>query len=77
MIAFAHDAGNIPENSCLLTFDDGYKDHIDYVLPELMKRKLQGSFFPLSEGCDRKRNAECKLRSFYTRLPPKSCDPRQ
>lgn len=36
----------LPENSCLLTFDDGYKDHYDYVLPELYKRKLQGSFFP-------------------------------
>ena len=46
LIAFVHDTGSIPENSCLLTFDDGYKDHIDYVLPELMKRKLQGSFFP-------------------------------
>ena len=29
-----------------ITFDDGYKDHIDYVLPELKKRGLQGSFFP-------------------------------
>ena len=27
------------ENSCLLTFDDGFKDHIDYVLPELKKNK--------------------------------------
>jgi len=36
----------LPEKSCLLTFDDGYKDHISFVLPELLKRKLQGSFFP-------------------------------
>ena len=36
----------LPENSCLLTFDDGYKDHFTFVLPELTKRKLQGSFFP-------------------------------
>jgi peptidoglycan/xylan/chitin deacetylase (PgdA/CDA1 family) len=35
----------LPSNACYLTFDDGYKDHIDYVLPELLKRKLQGSFF--------------------------------
>ena len=34
------------ENSCILTFDDGFKDHIDYVLPELKKRKLKGIFFP-------------------------------
>lgn len=36
----------LPSNACWLTFDDGYKDHFDYVLPELKKRKLQGSFFP-------------------------------
>ena len=36
----------LPEHSCLLTFDDGYKDHLTYVLPELLKRNIQGSFFP-------------------------------
>ena len=36
----------IPENSCLLTFDDGYKDHIKFVLPELKSRRIQGTFFP-------------------------------
>lgn len=36
----------IIERSCLLSFDDGYKDHITYVLPELLKRKIHGSFFP-------------------------------
>ena len=34
------------ENSCILTFDDGFKDHIEYVLPELKKRKIKGIFFP-------------------------------
>jgi len=38
--------GGIPDRSCLLTFDDGYKDHIKYVMPELLRRKLHGSFFP-------------------------------
>ncbi len=37
---------HLPDNPCLLTFDDGYKDHIEYVFPELKKRGLQGSFFP-------------------------------
>ena len=37
---------SLPENSCLLTFDDGLKDHIKYVLPELNKRKIKGCFFP-------------------------------
>lgn len=37
---------NLPERACLLTFDDGYKDHIEFVFPELVERNLQGSFFP-------------------------------
>jgi peptidoglycan/xylan/chitin deacetylase (PgdA/CDA1 family) len=36
----------LPKNSCLLTFDDGFKDHVQYVLPELLKRRLSGFFFP-------------------------------
>lgn len=34
------------KNPCILTFDDGYKDHIKYVLPELKKRSIKGFFFP-------------------------------
>jgi len=29
----------------VLTFDDGFKDHIDYVLPELKKRGIWGVFY--------------------------------
>ena len=36
----------LPFNACWLTFDDGYKDHSRYVLPELLKRNLSGAFFP-------------------------------
>ena len=36
----------LPANACWLTFDDGYKEHFKYVLPELLKRKLYGAFFP-------------------------------
>jgi len=36
----------LKSNSCILTFDDGYKDHIKYVLPELLKRDMTGMFFP-------------------------------
>ena len=31
---------------CILTFDDGYKDHIDFVFSELKKRGIKGYFFP-------------------------------
>lgn len=37
--------GALPENSVLLTFDDGYIDHFTTVLPILKQNGLQGSFF--------------------------------
>ncbi len=45
LIEFSINGKALPSNACYLTFDDGYKDHIDFVLPELLKRNLQGSFF--------------------------------
>ena len=36
----------LPPKACWLTFDDGYKDHYKYVLPELINRNLSGAFFP-------------------------------
>jgi peptidoglycan/xylan/chitin deacetylase (PgdA/CDA1 family) len=46
ILANINNKSALPKNACWLTFDDGYKDHYNYVLPELKKRKLQGSFFP-------------------------------
>ena len=44
----------LPDNACWLTFDDGYADHYDNVLPLLAARGWQGSFFvparPVLEG---------------------------
>jgi peptidoglycan/xylan/chitin deacetylase (PgdA/CDA1 family) len=41
-------------NGIVLTFDDGFKDHYRYVLPELLKRSLWGIFYiptgPLSSS---------------------------
>ena len=37
---------SLPPNACWLTFDDGYADHHEFVFPELLKRGIQGSFFP-------------------------------
>ncbi len=39
-----------PSKSCWLTFDDGYLDHYKYVLPELKKRGMKGSFFPVAKS---------------------------
>ena len=34
------------KKSIFLTFDDGYKDHYDYVYPYLKERKIKGNFYP-------------------------------
>jgi peptidoglycan/xylan/chitin deacetylase (PgdA/CDA1 family) len=36
----------LPENALLLTFDDGFRDHFDFVFPILDEFHVQGSFFP-------------------------------
>jgi peptidoglycan/xylan/chitin deacetylase (PgdA/CDA1 family) len=36
----------LPEKSVLLTFDDAYIDHYQYVFPILSEFKIQGSFYP-------------------------------
>ena len=38
----------LPKNACLLSFDDGYKDHYKYVMPELLKKKNHWLFFSIS-----------------------------
>jgi peptidoglycan/xylan/chitin deacetylase (PgdA/CDA1 family) len=46
VINAAKHSSPLPNDACWLTFDDGYKDHFKYVMPELLKRNLHGSFFP-------------------------------
>jgi peptidoglycan/xylan/chitin deacetylase (PgdA/CDA1 family) len=36
----------LPDKACLLTFDDGYRDHYEWVFPELRHRGIAGAFFP-------------------------------
>ena len=35
-----------PRDAAILTFDDGFVDHFDYVLPELTQRNWSGAFYP-------------------------------
>jgi len=42
---------NQPARGVVLTFDDGFKDHIHYVLPELLKRNLWGIFYIPTSPC--------------------------
>ena len=46
VINAAKHSSPLPDDACWLTFDDGYKDHTKYVMPELLKRNLHGAFFP-------------------------------
>lgn len=46
ILAYVTKNKKIPQNACWLTFDDGYKDHYQYVYPLLKERGVQGSFFP-------------------------------
>ncbi len=39
----------LPKGAVWLTFDDGYKDHIEYVAPLLEKYGFDGAFFPVSD----------------------------
>jgi len=45
---------NLPSNSLLLTFDDGLKDHFQFVFPILKKNNLSGVFFPPSKPIEDK-----------------------
>ena len=36
----------LPNHSVLLTFDDAYKDHFEYVFPVLEHEHVQGAFYP-------------------------------
>ena len=36
----------LPPHAVLLTFDDAYKDHFDYVFPILEHEHIQGAFYP-------------------------------
>ncbi|MBT7237742.1 polysaccharide deacetylase family protein [Candidatus Woesearchaeota archaeon] len=44
-VNFLNDKGEIPNDSCILTFDDGLKDHYEHVFPILKEKKISGCFF--------------------------------
>lgn len=53
-MASLREGSPLPERSLMLTFDDGYKDHIQHVFPRLRKRGLTGAFFaPMGAIVDR------------------------
>lgn len=47
--------GELPDNPCLLTFDDGFLDHYMTVFPRLVERGMTGSFFPVVQAVEEKK----------------------
>ena len=37
---------NKKRKNCILTFDDGYRDHYDFVFETLVKNNIKGAFYP-------------------------------
>jgi len=70
LIDFVTSETNLPEKACLLTFDDGYKDHVQYVMPELLKRKIQGSFFPPAQPIIEKKALDINCIQFILSCCP-------
>ncbi len=54
----------LPENACLLTFDDGYRDHVDTVFPMLAQRGWQGVFFPVASAARDRRMLDANRIQF-------------
>ncbi|MCD4732645.1 polysaccharide deacetylase family protein [bacterium] len=46
VIAASRNRVELPPNACLLTFDDGFSDHYEYVFPRLKERGIKGAFYP-------------------------------
>jgi peptidoglycan/xylan/chitin deacetylase (PgdA/CDA1 family) len=44
--ALREPSASLPPRAILLTFDDGYRDHCDIVLPVLLANGMSGCFFP-------------------------------
>lgn len=46
---FLNNKKEIPQKSCVLTFDDGFKDHYFNVFPVLKEKKIPACFFPITQ----------------------------
>lgn len=47
---FIKNKKKLSKDSCIITFDDGYKNHFENVFPILKKKGIQGFFFPPSKA---------------------------
>ena len=57
-------AGGLPDNGCLLTFDDGLVEHGEYVAPALERRGLTGCFCPAGRSTLERRPLDAQKTQF-------------
>jgi peptidoglycan/xylan/chitin deacetylase (PgdA/CDA1 family) len=55
---------DLPSKGALLTFDDGYRDHIQYVAPILDELGLKALFFPIAQSVAERKVADANKIQF-------------
>lgn len=71
-VDFLNGKKKIPKNSCILSFDDGFKDHYTNVFPILKEKGITGCFFLLTAPLkDLKVSPTHKTHFLLERLGPK------
>jgi len=65
-LAFLHGAYRPARDLCLLTFDDGLREHFDTVTPILEERGIQGVFFVVTSCLEDARVASVHMNHFLT-----------
>jgi peptidoglycan/xylan/chitin deacetylase (PgdA/CDA1 family) len=57
-------AGRLPDDACLLTFDDGLVEHAEYVAPALERRGFTGCFCPAGRSTLERRPLDAQKTQF-------------
>ncbi len=55
---------SLPQDACLLTFDDGYRDHATVAAPALARRGMTGVFYPAAAAVAERRLLEVNKIQF-------------
>ncbi len=63
-LAFLHGDYRPKRDLCLLTFDDGLKEHFAEVMPILVERKIEGLFFVITSALEEHRVAPVHMNHF-------------
>ena len=73
-ISWLCDGASLPQDACLLTFDDGYRDFLDFALPSLKQRGIPCALFPTVSAA--RGEALLPTDSLYAALSKAECESR-